>query len=270
MLPSSLLGLGVLLCLIPGLLYARLIEHARHPREDSALLEAVEVLAMGLVSIGLVVGPWVLLAPEGVRTFTAEPHADLRVLVYVVALLVFGSVGVAYCMAQIRLLRYRKRYTPTVWTKTFDEYRPGFVREVMVELADLRAYQGTLHAYTLDPSVEQQITISSPIKRVDGERDEELGQERMAFSGGQIRSVSLAYTPAGLDEDGAPLERGWFKRLRETAAAAGQAAAEEWGRARTPDQGPIRAGNMSRSIDASDVEGRRRPAEVSDGEQPSG
>lgn len=231
MLPSSLLGFGVLLCLIPGLLYVRMIEHTRHPRENSALLEAVEVLAVGLVSVSLVVAPWMLVSPGGVKTFAAEPQSDLRFLVYIVALLVGGSVGAAYCMARIRLIRHTKRYTATVWTKTFDEYRPGFVREAMIELVDRRAYQGTLHAFTLDPAVDQQITISTPIARVDGKQPEGLGQERMTFSGHQIASVSLAYTPAGLDQ-AKIIERGWIERLRDTGSVGRQAAIAEWRRAR--------------------------------------
>lgn len=254
MLPSSVLGLGVLLCLIPGLLYVRTIEEARHPRENSALLEAVEVLAMGLVSISIVIAPGVLLAPEKVRTFTAEPYADLRDLVYVTVVLVLGSLGAAYGMARIRLIRHRSRYTPTVWTKTFDEYRPGYVREVMVELVDLRAYQGTLHAYTLDPSVQQQITISSPIRRVDVKPNVELAQERMAFNGDQISSVSLTYTLAGLEEED-PLKRRLRTRLKEAAAAAGNAAKEEWQRANTPEQAPTHAGIEVGRLDPPEGEG---------------
>jgi hypothetical protein len=225
--PSSALGLAVLLCLIPGLLYVRLIEATRHPREHSALLEAVEVLAVGLLSIALVVGPWTLIDPEGVRDVVREPAADLRQLVLLAAVLVGGSTAAAYTLARVQLAKSSRRYTPTVWTKTFDEYRPGFVRVAMVELTDGRAFQGTLLAFTLDPAVEQQVSISAPIRRVDTPEAEILLQERMAFSGSQVSSISMQYAPDELPPEDFNA-RAPANRLIRTLRAAKVATLTEW------------------------------------------
>lgn len=229
MLPSSALGVAVLLCLIPGLLYVRMVEPTRHPRDSSPLLDGVEVLARGLLAIGFVVVPWTLLSPDGVKDFLREPGEDPRRLAYVVALLVLGSGAAAYVMARGRIARLPSRYTPTVWTKTFDEFRAGYVREALVEVIGGRAYQGTLLAYTLDPAVEQQITLSESIWRVDGENPERLLPERMTFMGSQITSVSMQYTPDGAEADRA-VERGWIRKHRDTAWHARLAAHVEWTR----------------------------------------
>jgi hypothetical protein len=38
------------------------------------LLEAVEVLAVGLLSMALLVGPWTLLDPDGIRALARAIH----------------------------------------------------------------------------------------------------------------------------------------------------------------------------------------------------
>jgi hypothetical protein len=108
--PSSALGLGVLLCLVPGLLYVRLTERTRHPRESSTLLEGVEVLATGLLAVTAVAGPITLLNPAGTADLLNDPFADPRQFVASIAVLVAGSTAAAFVLARLRLWRHPARY----------------------------------------------------------------------------------------------------------------------------------------------------------------
>lgn len=182
---------------------------------------------MGLLSIALVVGPITLVNPEGVTEFQQHPWDDPRRFVVILAIVVAGSTGASYALARVRILRSTARYTPTVWTTTFEE-RPGFVRQVMVELTDRRQFQGTLLACTLDPSVEQQVAICAPIRRIDS-GGQDLAQERMAFASSVVASISMVYTPDGFP----PLEppdRTLRARVTDSVRVGWSALGTEWHR----------------------------------------
>jgi hypothetical protein len=201
--PDSLNAIGILLALTPGLLYLRLTESVRKPGEKTSLQEAAEVVAVGLVTTGAVVGLALLVDPTGVEatvTGSVRTEHEIRSVVWLVALLLVSSYTLAAVLAAGRhCVAGDSRYGSDVWQTVFGEPKAGYLRHAVVELADGRTFDGPMHSYTVTPLADgsRQVALKGDIRvtKKDSKATVTMPYTYVLFDASAIIFAAMTFVP---------------------------------------------------------------------------
>lgn len=205
MLPGSLAAALSLLALVPGYWYLRRTDTVRRPSESTALQEAIEIVAVGLLTTGATIGLAILIWGSDYLDILQPEVSDTSDLRKAIGA-GFGSFATASLMALIAgwirvLLTPKRRYAPNVWESVFGETRDGMIRHIAFELDDGRTFDGPLHAYTVVPAADgaRQLAIKGPIRvsKVGATTPTSVVYDRIVVDASQIRFASVTYIPAG-------------------------------------------------------------------------
>lgn len=209
MIPGGAVAAAFLLSLIPGALFLRRTESVRQPRNLSALQEVLELLGVGLLTTGVVIGVALLVDPGLLlnREFPTQRAREVRVDVALAVALLLGSLALAEFTA--RMVR-RKHPAPeselnigTWWSVMRPELVPdGHLPYVAVQRSDGVTVQGVLHNYTLSPDVtHRDVALKKPIKFVEPHPEggksitKSVPYDFVVIPGTEIRHLALVYQP---------------------------------------------------------------------------
>lgn len=212
MLPSGFIAAAFLLSLVPGWWFLRRTESERRPRELSAIQETLELVAVGVLTTGLVAFLGVALWPELVLEFK-WPATSAREVRFDAAILI-ATMLAATTLAEIavRVSRYFNRRSNAetnigVWWATFrpDKVPPGQLAYVALVLTDGSTVEGVLDSYTWHADViHRDIALMAPIKFTEASSNlpwqkPELvkklpSYDRLIVPATQIKHVALKYT----------------------------------------------------------------------------
>lgn len=212
MLPPVTLGaLLIVLALVPGWLYLRLVERLRPPATYGGLHQLLEVLAVGAATSG-VAALAVLLTPHRLLPFTlnidawaaggvAYLRAHPRPAAWSVALVFVLALLVAYGLFSVHRLRRPAEFRGhgNVWVHSLGNRPADKVPYVGLHLDDGRLVEGKLHSYALDTqegcrdlALERPIritqaneTVAHPLPNLD----------RLVVSADRISFITVIHAP---------------------------------------------------------------------------
>lgn len=210
MLPVTVVGLVVLLALVPGWLYLRLVNAVRAPSAQSGPLhQTLEVAAVGAMTTGISAFV-LLLVPHRFVPFMINVEAwavsgdayvreRLRELAYTVVLVLALALLIAYCLYRLRRPSEFRNYG-NVWVHSIGERPKDRVPFIGLHLHDGRLAEGPLHSYTLEDSDgSRDIALARPIRITerDGSTPRPLPHlDRLVVPGNQIAYITVIHVPA--------------------------------------------------------------------------
>lgn len=170
MLAGSLGAALFLLALIPGFIYLRNTAPVRRPSEATQLQEAIEMVAVGLLTTGASIGLSVLVwGSNYIACLRPDLHdtSDLRKAVAAGAGTLVAGCLIALGAGIIRVwVTPKRRYAPNVWESVFGQQCDGKIRHIALELDDGRTFDGPIHAHTVLPGPDggRQLSLQGPIR----------------------------------------------------------------------------------------------------------
>jgi hypothetical protein len=213
--PTSALGLLVVLALVPGYFYLRLTKDVHRPQEQSSTVaDVLEVATAGIVTTGGAVLLAALALPGRVAHalhVLQEPTQqlsgrDVRYVGIASLCLVVCAVGFAYLASRSARRVLGSRYSASVMRAALGKPEQGHRQAVGVWLADGSTVDGFLHAYSLadDPDTRS-VALSSPLRRqtADGQVTHLPFDYFLAF-GEEIRHVVVKNIPRKSDASSEP------------------------------------------------------------------
>jgi hypothetical protein len=222
--PVTVVGLLVLLALVPGWLYLRLVNAVRAPSAQSGPLhQTLEVVAVGAMTTGISAFV-LLLVPHRVLPFVLDVDAwavggsshireHPRELAYTVVVVLALALLIAYFLYRLRRPSEFRNYG-NVWVHSIGERPIDRVPYIGLQLYDGRLAEGPLHSYTLeDDDGGRDIALARPIRITerDGSGPRPLPHvDRLVVPGKQIAYITVIHVPA------APTHTdGWIRRAVE-------------------------------------------------------
>jgi hypothetical protein len=210
--PATLGALLLVLALVPGWLYLRLVERLQPPSTTTGLHQLLEVLAVGVATTG-VSAMAVALVPHRLLPFTldlsgwstkggAYLRTHARAAVWSVALVFVVAVLLAYGLYWIRARRKPAEFDSTgdVWINSIGARPADKHPYVGLQLNDGSFVEGALHAYTFgaEPG-KRDLALSSPIRFTpSGETEAQWvsGIDRLVVPESRIEWITVKLTPA--------------------------------------------------------------------------
>jgi flagellar biogenesis protein FliO len=209
--PTTLGALLLVLALVPGWIYLRLVERLQPPSGTSGLHQLLEVLAVGVATTG-VSAIAVVLVPHRLLPFTLDvaawakddaylrPHA--RAAVASVAV-VFGlAVLLAYLLYRLRALRTPREFSSQqdVWVRSIGSRPKGQHPYIGLHLADGQLIEGPLHSYTFGAEAgKRDIALSGPIRITAAGQStphKHLNLDRLVVPESKISLITVHHAPA--------------------------------------------------------------------------
>ncbi len=214
-LPTTLSTLLLVLALVPGWIYLRLVERLQPPSGTSGLHQVLEFLAVGVATTG-VSAMTVALLPHSwlpftldLTTWAAKGSPYLRSHVRGAAgtlALVFGiAVLLAYGLYLVRARRKPKEFSNQgdVWIHGLGERPLGRHPYVGLQLDDGRLVEGPLHSYTFgaEPG-KRDIALSGPIRVTEAGATAPQplpNLDRLIIPESQIKAITVVHVPVKAD-----------------------------------------------------------------------
>lgn len=209
--PTTLGALLVVLALVPGWIYLRLVERLQPPSGTSGLHQLLEVVAVGVATTG-VSAIAVVLVPHRLLPFTldvaawATEGAYLRTHVRAAVAsvpVVFGlAVLLAYLLYRVRALRMPREFSnqQDVWVRSIGSRPKGRHPYVGLHLVDGRLIEGPLHSYTFGAEAgKRDIALSGPIRITDAGQSaarHHPGVDRLVVPESKISMITVHHAPA--------------------------------------------------------------------------
>lgn len=174
--PTTVVALLIILALVPGWFYLRLIEPLDAPRSSSGLHQLLEVLAVGAATTGVSVLVMVLV-PHSWIPFSLDIQAwagggkkylkgHIHQAAVSSALLLASSLAIAYGLARVRFRRQPGEFHHSnTWVQSLGARPYGTLPYVGLHLSDGRLLEGKLHAFDLDSDDgNRDIALARPIR----------------------------------------------------------------------------------------------------------
>lgn len=210
--PFTITALLIVLALVPGWIYLRLVERLRPRSVDNALHQLLEVLAVGAVTTG---GSALLIAlvPHRILPFTLDLDAWVaggpayirehwRSAALSAALVFALAALIAYGLYRLRARKRPPEFQPhgNLWVYGLGERPPGKASWVTLHLEDGRVVEGQLHSYSLDEDpARRDITLSRPIRITAADATEAQALpnlDRLIVTASKIAYITVIHVPA--------------------------------------------------------------------------
>ena len=175
--PATLGALLLVLALVPGWLYLRLVERLQPPSRTSGLHQLLEVLAVGVATTGVSAMavvliphrllPFVLDVPAWVAKGDGYLRMHVRPAASAVALVFAVAVLLAYGLYRLRARRKPAEFSSQgdVWIHSIGERPVGKHPYIGLQLNDGRLVEGPLHSFTFGAETgKRDIALSRPIR----------------------------------------------------------------------------------------------------------
>jgi hypothetical protein len=222
--PATLGALLLVLALVPGWIYLRLVERLKPPTGTSGLHQLLEVLAVGVGTTG-VSAMALALVPHGwlpftlnLRIWAAKDGAYLRThyraATWSVALVFVVAVGLAYLLYGLRSIRRPAEFRSQgdVWVHSIGERPAGTHPYLGLQLKDGRLVEGPLHAYTFGAEAgKRDIALAKPIRitpAAGGEAIERPNLDRLIVPESALEYITVIHVRA----KGTGKHRRWRRR----------------------------------------------------------
>lgn len=209
--PTTLVALFIILALVPGWFYLRLVERLERPRTSSTLYELLEVLAVGVATTGVGVLIFILL-PHSWLPFTVDAvkwstggnkylKQHLREGAAAAALVFATSMAIAFVLARLRARRRTAEFDrhDDVWNQALGRRPPGTHPFVGLKLSDGRLVEGSLHAFPLNTGDgPKDIALCRPLRvtPAEGGPARDLPNvDRLIFDSSRIDYISVLLAP---------------------------------------------------------------------------
>ncbi|MEV5704773.1 DUF6338 family protein [Actinoallomurus sp. NPDC052274] len=208
--PATFGALIIVLALVPGWSYLRLVERFSPARSANALHQLLEVFAVGMATTGVSV-LLLLLVPHGWLPFTLRADAwaaggnqylgrHIRSAAASIAMLLASALLIAYGLFRFRTRGKPEGFRPSgdVWLHGLSDQPAGKVPYVGLHLVDGRLVEGKLYAFTFDVEKGRGLVVAKPIRVTQA--NETLAQDlpnldRLIVDASQISFVTVVYVP---------------------------------------------------------------------------
>ena len=210
MFPGTVAATFVLLALVPGWLYLRLVSRIRAPSSQSSLHETLEVLAVGVATTG-VSALGVVLTPHHMLPFTLDievwsaqgteylkrhPTEAAWTLVMILGLALLIAVGLYGLQALFKPAEFSS--SESVWIRAIGVRPKEMIPYVGVHVRDGRLIEGVLFAYALGESDRRDIALKRPIRisAPNGSTPVKLPNlDRLVIPDSEISFIAVAHLP---------------------------------------------------------------------------
>jgi hypothetical protein len=225
--PTTFIALLIVLALVPGWLYLRLVEPLEAPRNSNGLHQLLEVLAVGAATTGISVLV-IVLTPHAWLPFaldiqkwgpggTKYLRGHLREAAWAAALVLGVSLAIAYGLAKLR-----HRHSPgefhhsNTWVQSLGRRPADCVPYLGLHLTDGRLLEGTLHAYDLDSDNDtRDIALAPPIRITPAGGNEAVALpnlHRVVVESSRIEYITVHHLPIAASEPSRTRHRTLFWR----------------------------------------------------------
>jgi len=205
MIPSTLTGVAVLAAvLIPGYCWTVVADRRRVRSARSGVLDAVDVLVVGTVSVFLSAGTVfglgeVIDVVPGLREFVNDPVGDIRVNPWRTGLAAVLVVALASIGSSIAV-RLRHKDSPdslhpeSVWRRVFSHGNAEAL-SVAVQLTTGDTIEGYLWEYSLGIEGDRDLALQKPISVRYAGTDENVPQDidAVVLPRSNVRLISVMY-----------------------------------------------------------------------------
>ena len=207
--PTTLGALLLVLALVPGWIYLRLVERLQPPSGTSGLHQLLEVVAVGVATTG-VSAIAVALVPHRLLPFLldvaalAKDSAYLRFharLAVASVAVVFGlAVLLAYLLYRVRARRLPREFSnkQDVWVRSIGDRPKDRHPYVALHLVDGRTIEGPLHSFAIGIEAgKRDIALKGPIRITDpGQSPRHIpGMDRLVVPESKIGMIAVHHAP---------------------------------------------------------------------------
>jgi len=208
--PVTITALLIVLALVPGWVYLRLVERLRPRSTDSPLNQLLEVLAVGAVTTGvsalvvsllphrwlpitLDVDAWAAGGPDHLREHWQQAAITAAVIFALATIIAVG-------LYRLRALSKPAEFVSHAnWVQSLGERPPNKAPYVGLHLEDGRLVEGELYSYSLDEDpTKRDITLAKPIRiTADGTVEAQWlpGLDRLIVPAGKIALITVVHVP---------------------------------------------------------------------------
>jgi hypothetical protein len=227
--PTTFVALVIVLALVPGWFYLRLIERIERPRTSSTLHELLEVLAVGVATTGVSTLLFLLL-PHSWLPFAVDVSKwgikgnqylkqHVRQSAAAAAIIFAASMMIAYALARVRARRRTAEFDrhDDVWNKALGRRPAGTHPFVGLKLKDGRLIEGSLKAFPLDSGEgPRDIALERPIRITPadgGGRHTPPNVDRLIIDSSQLDYLMVGLVPAVSSEARPGRLRAMWRRI---------------------------------------------------------